>query len=148
MQSKIDLRASQGFTLIELMIVVAIVGILAAIAYPAYTEYSARARRAEASAVVLEASQFMRRAYSANDVFPTTLPNGTITLPRDVAAANAIYSVNVTSDTTSSFTVTAQVSSTGSQANDRCGSFILNSRGQRLNQVGANTPAVVAGCWR
>jgi type IV pilus assembly protein PilE len=148
MQSKLGLRTSQGFTLIELMIVVAIIGILAAIAYPSYTEYSARARRAEASAVVLEASQFMRRAYSANDVFPTSLPNGTITIPRGVTTSSAMYNINVTSDSTSTYTVTAFVSSTGALANDRCGSFVLNSRGQRLNIVGSNTPAVVEGCWR
>lgn len=141
-------KLNRGFTLIELMIVVAVVGILAAVAYPAYTEYAARARRAEASAVVLEVSQFMRRAYSANDVFPTTLPNGTITLPRESATASAIYSVNVTSDQTSTFTVTARVSTTGALANDKCGSYVLNARGQRLNAVGANAAAVVAGCWR
>ena len=40
-------RLQQGFTLIELMIVVAIIGVLAAVALPAYQDYTARARMAE-----------------------------------------------------------------------------------------------------
>lgn len=50
MKSKYSVR---GFTLIELMIVVAIIAVLASVAYPSYKEYVARSRRAEARAVLL-----------------------------------------------------------------------------------------------
>lgn len=50
-------KAQLGFTLIELMIVVAIVGILSAVAYPSYTEYVRRGHRADARAGLLQAQQ-------------------------------------------------------------------------------------------
>lgn len=54
-------RPSRGFTLIELMIVVAIVAILAAIAYPAYTESIRKGRRAEARTALAELLQQQER---------------------------------------------------------------------------------------
>lgn len=62
----------KGFTLIELMIVVAIVGILAALAIPAYQDYMVRARVSEAVAHAAPAKTAVAETYSANGAFPAT----------------------------------------------------------------------------
>ena len=65
-------RRSIGFTLIELMVVVAIVGILAAIAYPSYLDQVRKGRRAEAQALLMELAQrqqnflMIRRRYASS----------------------------------------------------------------------------------
>ncbi len=62
-------RASSGFTLVELMVVVLLVAILAAIAYPSYREQVRKARRADAQAVLMQAAQFMERYYTENGTY-------------------------------------------------------------------------------
>lgn len=73
-------RANKGFTLIELMIVVAIIGILAAIAIPAYGDYSVRAKVSEVLGVASFAKTSISEYYFTNGEFPPTI---------DVSAINA-----------------------------------------------------------
>ncbi|MCP5148777.1 MAG: pilin [Pseudomonadales bacterium] len=65
-------KKQQGFTLIELMIVIAIVGILAAIALPAYQDYTVRAKMSEALANLAEAKTSIAEYYAANGYMPTS----------------------------------------------------------------------------
>ncbi|MGQ5525011.1 type IV pilin protein [Chitinimonas sp. PSY-7] len=62
-------QSSSGFTLIELMIVVAIIGVLAAIAIPQYSNYIARSRKVAAQADLMKYAQALERYYTTNQTY-------------------------------------------------------------------------------
>ena len=140
-------QAQRGFTLIELMIVVAIVGILSAIAYPSYAEYIRKGHRADARAGLLQAQQWMERASTATGVYPLTaaLPASLKVIPSDRYDITIVSPTGgVVADNGRTFTLTATPK--GAQSGDKCGNYTLNHTGLR-GANGVTTGAIVTECW-
>lgn len=140
----------RGFTLIELMIVLAVVGILSAVAYPSYTEYVRRGHRADARTGLLQAQMWMERAATATGVYPTNADTTKI-LPAALSwtgDANKRYTIGfkANTSTTSTYTLIAKRKDPGLQAADKCGDFTLTHTGARGAENLASG-ATAAECW-
>ena len=119
---------SAGFSLIELLIVIAILGIIVGIAVPQYNQYRRRANRAEARTTLVEAAQIAEREFVRTNSYDDAA------IPAE--SPHRLYRIDYDSDVTE-FVISAVPQ--GAQAGDECGTFTINQAGVR--------GAAQAGCW-
>lgn len=129
----------RGFTLIELMIVVAVVAVLAAIAIPSYNDSVRKGRRGQAKTDLLESAQLMERYRTVNGTYAgaTAATLGVATQsPR--TGATFYYTINLAGTTRTAFTLTATPTAATRQNLDTCGTLTLNAAGVKLHSTGTD----------
>lgn len=140
--SRHAVSAMRGFTLIELVIVIAIVAILAAIAIPSYQDSVRKARRGQAKADMVEYAQLAERFHTINNTylnFETGLP---AVSPREAGATPA-YDLNYAT-TQNTFLITATPAVGSMQTGDtRCLTLTLSETGLKTESGSGTVP----DCW-
>ncbi|HIG64947.1 MAG TPA: type IV pilin protein [Methyloprofundus sp.] len=129
-----------GFTLIELMIVVAVIGILLSIAYPSYTEYVLRAKRGDGKAGILRV-QLAEEKHRANNVSYGSLAAMDLVASgvTSMDSPDKYYTLTVSGTSGTAYTINAASKFT----DDKCGNLSIDQDGTKT-ESGTDT---AANCW-
>ena len=130
---------SKGFTLIELMVVIAIIGILYAIAIPAYTHYVQDARRADVQQFLLQQVSILERQFTRLGGYPDAFtPEASKYYSFAYTPSNTAIATPGNLNDSTIFTLTA--TPINAQSTDGCGKLSIDHSGQ--------TNALIDDCWR
>ena len=131
-------QRNKGFTLIELMIVVAIIGILGAVGYPSYVKSVQKGQRADAVDSLLSLAGRMEEYYMVNDTYvgATIKANGSGTVGSNKTSED-LYTLAITRAEDFYYRLRAKPKT----ADTDCGNLILDSTGKKTASTGATD------CW-
>ena len=138
-------RIQNGFTLIELMIVVVVVAVLSSLAYPSYREFVVKAKRTEGKPALLDAAQALERHFTNYNTYPSSLSTAGVRTYSGDSAAKAAYTIAIAAGASgslaSSFTLTATPAN--GHVDAKCGNLSLNQLGVK----GESGTLTAAECW-
>ncbi len=135
----------RGFTLIEVMIVVAVIAILASIALPSYQESIRKSRRADAKSALLAASQAMEKYYTERQTYLSATLGANSTDVYRTTSPDNFYTLSFTATpTASAYSIEAAPRTGTSQTADKCGTFTITQTGAKGVTGGSLT---AAECW-
>ena len=142
MKNSNNRRGNRGFTLIELMIVVAIIAVLAGIAYASYQNSVVNSRRAAAAACLLEVAQFMEREYTTRLTYANVNAVPALACRDDLAG---LYTFGLNGAVTATtYSVQAVPQGVQAAADTKCATLRLNQAGTRsITGSGGSVP----NCW-
>lgn len=147
-------KTCTGFTLIELMIVIAIIAILAAITYPAYSNYIQQSRRTIAKSALMDLASREARYYSTNNVFADVVNLGYSTIniintinTVPIADTNNYYYNMSVSFSGGIYTASAVPVAGTTQATDACYEYTLNNYGVKANLNSGGSTITGINCW-
>ncbi|TDK34117.1 type IV pilin protein [Luteimonas terrae] len=135
-------RGLQGFTLIELMIVVAVIAILASIALPAYQDAIRKGRRGQAKADLVDLAQVMERYRTVQGRYATAIPSGMEKSPR---TGTAWYDISFTSTPTDTAFQLQAVPKDAQRKDVRCMTLTLNQAGKK--DIAGGATGTAQDCW-
>jgi len=137
-------RAGQGFTLVELMIVVAVIAILGAIAFPSYQEAVRKGHRGQAKADLLDLAQRAERFRTVNGTYAGfTLGPSDDQSPRQ---GTKRYTVTLAT-TATTFTLKAVPFDALQLKDARCRTLVLDQAGQKTIEGTPTPTGTAAECW-
>lgn len=142
---RMTLRLAKGFTLTEVVIVMAIVAILAALSYSGYTSSVQKARRAEAVTTLINVAARMEQFYAEHGVYTNDLTKLGFRVAGALATENGYYEITATTPTNQTFLLSAK--RVRAQLGDtRCGDLTIDHVGAKA-AVGHSDPAPAENCW-
>ena len=134
-------RIQRGFTLVEVMIVVAVISLLAAVAYPSYVNQVAKGRRTDGKQALVELAQKLERFYTERGTYAGATLGPTGLYP--AVSSGGYYALAIDTQTADGFTISATPQ--GAQASDECAVLGYNHLGEQ--SVGAGATLSAAKCW-